>query len=491
MSDEQNPQIPATAKPEHFYWIMAENKFLYLPTRSLFERAAVIRQLGQVAATAIEKKKVCSNLYWAPGKPTFMENVAVIDGALFDYPGNNLLNLYRKPKPTEGDPAGAYFWRELGEFLLGDDFKRLEQCLAFKLQHPDKKINHAILLGSNKQGIGKDSLLAPVKIGVGPHNFGDVSASNAVEWTGKGFTAPILRKVITRISEVHDLGPGRFKFYDMTKDWAASPPETLLIADKHVKAYSIENVVLPIYSSNHKTDGLFIPPDDRRIDALWSNRVPADFHVDRWRNYWEFYGYDIVPNDVAKDEFWQGWYKHLANGGAEDVVAYLMQPSVLEGFSPGATPVHSAAWHEIVAANRNPQDAELMDVLDAMGEPDFSKPMPDDIRPDAILIEQVTRHPQCSAGLAAYFTDTKLARAWAHRLEAVGYVSVRNPAAQDNLWKIGPRRRMIYAKSELAPAQAQQAVRDLIERESKLAPTRTTQEVAVAQTTSEDFDDQG
>jgi hypothetical protein len=50
---------------------------------------------------------------------------------------------------------------------------------------------------------------------------------------------------------------------------------------------------------------------------------------------------------------------------------------------------------------------------------------------------------------------------------------------------------MIYAKSELAPAQAQQAVRDLIERESKLAPTRTTQEVAVAQTTSEDFDDQG
>ncbi|MGA8612830.1 MAG: primase-helicase family protein [Xanthobacteraceae bacterium] len=468
---------------------MAENKFLYLPTRSLFERTAVIRQLGGLAAKAIEKEKVCSNLYWAPGRPTFMENVAVIDGALFDYPGNNLLNLYRKSKPTEGDPAGAYFWRDLGQFLFGEDFKRLEQCLAFKLQFPHKKINHAILLGSNNQGIGKDSLLAPIKVGIGSHNFGDVTASNAVEWTTRGFTAPILRKVITRISEVHDLGPGRFKFYDMTKDWAAAPPETLLIADKNVKAYSIENVVLPIYSSNHKTDGLFIPPDDRRIDALWSNCVPADFQQDRWRNYWEFFGYDIVPNDLAKDEFWQGWYKHLAKGGAEDVVAYLMQPSVLEGFSPGATPVHSAAWHEIVAANRNPQDAELMDVLDAMGEsdepPDFSKPL-GDARPDAVTIPEITRHPRCGKGLAAYFADPKHSRAWAHRLEAAGYVSVRNPDVQDGSWKIGPRRRMIYARSELTPAQAQQAARDLIERESKLTTQRTTQ---VAQTLQEAFGD--
>ena len=48
-----------------------------------------------------------------------------------------------------------------------------------------------------------------------------------------------LRRTIVRISEVHDLGPARFQFFDVTKDWHAAPPETLTVADKHVKAYEI------------------------------------------------------------------------------------------------------------------------------------------------------------------------------------------------------------------------------------------------------------
>ena len=118
MSNETDPKaapatvpLPATANPDNLYWVMSEAKFMYLPTRTLFERAAVVRQVGEKVALLIEREKVCSNLFWAPGMPTLMENKACIDGALFDEPGNNLLNTYKPPPKVKGDPAKADFWR--------------------------------------------------------------------------------------------------------------------------------------------------------------------------------------------------------------------------------------------------------------------------------------------------------------------------------------------------------------------------------------------
>jgi hypothetical protein len=37
-----------------------------------------------------------------------------------------------------------------------------------------------------------------------------------------------------------------------------------------------------------------------------------------------------------------------------------------------------------------------------------------------------------------------------HRLEACGYVAVRNDGAKDGLWKALGKRQVIYAKAELA-----------------------------------------
>src|SRR5215831_20931196 len=47
--------------------------------------------------------------------------------------------------------------------------------LAHRVQRPGDKINHALVLGSSKQGIGKDALLEPVKEVVGRWNFQDIS----------------------------------------------------------------------------------------------------------------------------------------------------------------------------------------------------------------------------------------------------------------------------------------------------------------------------
>ena len=46
--------------------------------------------------------------------------------------------------------------------------------LAHRVQRPEEKINHALVLGGS-QGIGKDTALEPVKHAIGPWNFFEVS----------------------------------------------------------------------------------------------------------------------------------------------------------------------------------------------------------------------------------------------------------------------------------------------------------------------------
>lgn len=97
------------------------------------------------------------------------------------------------------------------------------------MQRPDEKLNHALVLGG-EQGIGKDTLLEPVKRAVGPWNFADVSPQEVL-----GTFTEFRRSVILRISEARDLGEfDRFGFYDHTKTLIAAPPDVLRVNPKYV-----------------------------------------------------------------------------------------------------------------------------------------------------------------------------------------------------------------------------------------------------------------
>ena len=107
--------------------------------------------------------------------------------------------------------------------------------------------------------------------------------------------------------------------------------------------------------------------------------------------------------------------------------------------SPGsiakAPPPKTAAFWEIVDASRAPEDAEMQDAIDALGTP------------DVLTLEQVASRAPSS--FAEYLCDRKNARRIPHRLEACGYVVVRNDAAKDGRWKINGRRQTIYGNTEL------------------------------------------
>jgi hypothetical protein len=144
--------------------------------------------------------------------------------------------------------------------------------LAQRKQKPDVKINHGLLLGSEDFGIGKDALLMPVRE-VGPWNFHDISPTDIL-----GTFNPFVKSVIQRVNEVRDLGDvNRFAFYDRMKIYTASPPEVLQVNEKHLRQYYAFNISGVILTTNHRTDGIYLPADDRRHYVAWSERKQIDF----------------------------------------------------------------------------------------------------------------------------------------------------------------------------------------------------------------------
>ena len=125
----------------------------------------------------------------------------------------------------------------------------------------------------------------------------------------------------------------------MTHQYCASPPDMLTVADKNIREHPITNAVLPILTTNHLTDGLFIPPEDRRVYLAWSRAQPTKF----------------------SKEFWDAYFLRLKGGDDEHVAAFL-QARDLSKFSPGEPPIKTEAWKQAVAANRAPADAELSDL---------------------------------------------------------------------------------------------------------------------------------
>jgi hypothetical protein len=229
------------------------------------------------------------------------------------------------------------------------------------------------------------------------------------------------------VSEARDLGEvDRFQFYDHSKAYTAAPPDVLRVDEKHLREHYVFNCCGVIITSNHKTDGIYLPADDRRHFVAWSDLTKEEFTPAYWNGLWE-------------------WY---ARGGYGHVAAYLDKLD-LTSLDPKAPPPKTSAFWDIVDANRAPEDAELADVLDSMENP------------DATTLLRIT--DSAAGEIQAWLRDRKNRRAIPHRLEKCGYVPVRNGDAKDGFWKIRGARQVIYGKSAISISNRFHAARKLTE----------------------------
>jgi hypothetical protein len=104
----------------------------------------------------------------------------------------------------------------------------------------------------------------------------------------------------------------------------------------------------------------------------------------------------------------------------------------------------------IANASRAPEDAELADVLDRLGNPDATT---------LIRIQNEAR-----GDFETWIRDRKNRRVIPHRLEGCGYVPVRNDTADSGLWVINRTRQVVYAKADLSIRDRLEAARALVEQ---------------------------
>jgi hypothetical protein len=292
---------------EDFVAYLPKHVYVFTPCREIwlgagidnvFPRMEVIGKNGQPkrnkkgqivtepATKWLDKNRGIQQATWCPGQPMLIKDRVVVDGGWIEKQGVTTFNWYRPPRIKLGDATQAQRWLDHVHKLL-DAERDAEHCirwLAHRVQNPGEKINHGLVLGGD-QGIGKDSMLEPVKHAVGPWNFHDVSPTHLLA----DFNA-FAKSVILRVNEGRDLGEiDRFKFYDRTKIYTAAPPDVLRVNEKFIQEFYVFNVLGFILTTNHRTDGIYLPADDRRHYVAWSDRRKEDFSPNYWNQLWGFY----------------------------------------------------------------------------------------------------------------------------------------------------------------------------------------------------------
>lgn len=407
---------------EHFRAYMPTHNYIFTPTGELWPATSVNSRLApipvidrdgkaqtQKASAWLDENKAVEQMTWAPGLPQIIPDRLVSDGGWRHEPGFNVFNLYRPASPIEGDDSKAQPWLKHVRRVYPDDSGHIIRWLAHRVQKPHEKVNHAIVLGG-AQGIGKDTILEGVKAAIGPWNFAEVSPQHML-----GRFNGFVKSVILRVSEARDLGDvDRFAFYDHMKTYTAAPPDVLRVDEKHLREYSVFNVCGVIITTNHKTDGIYLPADDRRHYVAWSP----------------------LSRESFTESYWNDLYRWYHSGGIGHIAAYLRSLDISD-FNAKAPPPKTPAFWDIVSANTTPEDAELADALERLGWP------------GATTIADIA--DAAEDDFKMFLADRRNSRRIPHRLEQCGYVAVRNDAAKDGLFKVNGKRCAIYASQSLCP----------------------------------------
>jgi hypothetical protein len=254
-------------------------------------------------------------------------------------------NRWRDARPVAtGGDAGP--WLAHVARMIPDDRERAHvlDVMAFKVQNPNRKINHAVLHGG-APGVGKDTLWAPFLWAIGGDALVNVSLVRNEELTSQwGYALETEVMVINELrqSEAKD----RRALENQLKPLIAAPPDMLPINRKGLHPYMALNRLFVLAYSNERV-AINLPTEDRRWFVIWSDagRMSPAESVGLW-----------------------SWYKA---GGMPRVAAWLHQRNV-SAFNPGLPPMMTEAKAIMVEAGMSGAESFLVELMRArIGE--FSK----------------------------------------------------------------------------------------------------------------------
>ena len=173
---------PRSAAIEDFFFYSPKNLCIFEPTGELWAAGSVNMQVQAPAkkmqpVTWLANNRAIAQMTWAPGEPKIIEDKLIDEGGWFDHPGAKVFNNYRPPTIARSS-GKVKLWRDhLYRICPKGEAENVEMWLAHRVQRPEEKINHALVVGG-AQGIGKDTMFEPVKRAVGPWNWREISPTN-------------------------------------------------------------------------------------------------------------------------------------------------------------------------------------------------------------------------------------------------------------------------------------------------------------------------
>jgi hypothetical protein len=246
--------------------------------------------------------------------------------------GNRWRNL--RPAPVAGDVTP---WLNHCRRLVPDQAERehIFNVMAYKLQHPEAKINHAVLHGGY-QGSGKDSMWAPFFWGI----RGD-SKENVKLMSAQQLNSQFQYQLETEVLVLNELrepdARERRALANALKPIIAAPPDLISINRKGLKPYEMLNRIFVMAFSNDQVS-ITLDSDDRRWFCVWSTAPKM--------------------SDEDSARLW-GWYNA---GGLSASAAWLYARDV-SAFNPSATPMMTDYKRTMIEQGMSGAESFLYDQL--------------------------------------------------------------------------------------------------------------------------------
>ena len=386
-----------------------------------------------IAINDVETGLTVEGSTWWPGQPRFIHDVIINERGLMKKKGAACYNTYCAPDRSDLKTShNPDLWIEHVKFLFPDplEHEHFFDFAAHMLQRPDEKVNHGIVI-AGAQGIGKDTALAPLRMGVGEHNTAEVEP-DAITSQYNGY----VKSVLLVINEVrpHDEDHKASSFYNQLKPLLASPPEMLPMELKYANVIYIRNLCHVVLTTNDPLT-MYIPSEDRRLFVMTSP-LP-----------------DPKKTPIFAPDYFTKIHDYLSAGGSHAVIRWLLNRP-LSGFNPCLPPPATAGKKAIIDSAHQVRRTFADDIYEYFVQKLFPE------KPPEVLF---TRDLFDFVNASDLFDDRQeaikmlSAKTFHFKMNERGYDAVRNPYTVE--WCNGKfRSRMAYVAKSVPFADQVKAV---------------------------------
>lgn len=431
--------VPIPHRRDEFVYDASQNKYWSLKLGIILEANAVdalvgrdqwTRELNPNTGNITEVKPsqelrnvdlgtVVATSTWWPGKPQLIADTIFTNDGPIPSVGDQAFNTYRPPNRNNlRDDKNADMWIEHVKRLYPnpDEHEHFFDWAAHAIQAPHTKPGHGVVL-AGRQGIGKDTMLHPIRVGVGECNVSEISPDDI----NSSFN-PYVRSVLLIINEVRPQKEDHHasNFYNMLKVYLCGPPLVLPMNLKFQNTVYVKNVCHTVMTTNELIS-LHIPDEDRRLFIMRSKHPK------------------IAANDTEMARYFTDVWNYLEDGGTDAVIRWLLRRD-LSRFNPNSHAPWTDGKRSVIVQTTESQKTLLDEVFEDMIEcnPFWNGEPPTVFFPMDMI--NFMRSP-----FGAEYKDEQVeallklmkTKHGARRFEQLGYYPVKNPDDSRGRWQKG------------------------------------------------------